>query len=93
MVFKERSIYNVFFTGDADVPFILPGGGKSNSPVGCIAPYSIQLVDNGLVFLSGDGLYFYDGNNSFKLSDRITSTLLGYNTTKFSEARSMATER
>lgn len=86
VVFKERSIYNVFFTGNADIPFTLPGGGKSNSPVGCVAPFTIQEVENGLVFLSFDGFYYYDGNNSFKLSDKITTTLLGYNTTRFSQA-------
>jgi hypothetical protein len=75
VVYKERSVYNIFFTGDADFPFILPGGGKSNSNVGCIANASIQSVENGHVFLSYDGLYYYDGNNSTKLSDKISSTL------------------
>lgn len=77
VIFKTRSIYNLYFTGDADVPFILPNGGKSNSSVGCIAPYSVQEVDNGLVFLAYDGFYFYDGLNSFKISDRISATLDG----------------
>lgn len=86
VVFKERSIYNVFFTGDVDIPFILPGGGKSNSNVGCVAPFSIQEVENGLVFLSLDGFYYYDGNNSYKISDRINTTLLAYNTTRFNQA-------
>ena len=75
VVYKERSIYNVYFTGDADIPFIMPGGGKSNSSVGCVAPWSIQEVENGNVFLSFDGLYYYDGLNSYKISDRITTTL------------------
>ena len=90
VIFKTRSIYNLFFTGDADIPFVLPGGGKSNSAVGCVAPFSIQDIDNGLVFLSNDGLYFYDGNNSFKISDKITPTLLDdMNTTNFDESVSM----
>jgi hypothetical protein len=76
VVYKERAIYNLYFTGDADIPFIMPGGGKSNSTVGCVAPYSIQEIENGHVFLSFDGLYFYDGSNSYKLSDRVTQTLL-----------------
>jgi hypothetical protein len=74
VVYKERSIYNVFYTGDADIPFILPGGGKANSPVGCIAPFSIQEVENGHVFLAHDGLYYYDGSNSTKLSYKIFKT-------------------
>ena len=89
VIFKTRSIYNVFFTGDNDIPFVLPNGGKSNSSVGCIAPFSIQEVENGMVFLSTDGFYFYDGNNSFKISDRITTTLLGYNVSRFGNARSL----
>lgn len=92
VIFKTRSIYNLYFTGDSDIPFILPGGGKSNSPVGCIAPFSIQEVENGLVFLSYDGLYYYDGMNSTKLSNNITNTLFGtngYNSTYYSKAYSL----
>ncbi|KKM14542.1 hypothetical protein LCGC14_1705110, partial [marine sediment metagenome] len=89
VIFKTRSIYNLLFTGDADVPFILPGGGKSNSTVGCVAPFSVQTVDNGLVFMSYDGFYFYDGINSFKISDKITTTLLALNRGKFTNARSL----
>src|SRR6185436_14524767 len=69
VIFKERSIYLAFFTGDADFPFRFQ---KSNSAVGCIAQHSVQEVDNGLVFLATDGIYFFDGNNSYKISDRIT---------------------
>jgi hypothetical protein len=86
VVFKERSIYNVFFTGDNDIPFTVS---KSNSPVGCVAPFSVQEVENGLVFLSYDGFYYYDGNNSFKISDKINTTITGLNTTRFGQACSM----
>ena len=89
VVFKSRSIYNVFFTGDADIPFVLPGGGKSNSEVGAASGFSIQEVQNGLVFLSYDGFYFYDGNNSFRISDKITTTINGYNDTRFNQAVSL----
>ena len=90
VVFKDRSIYNAFFTGDADIPFILPGGGKSNSAVGCVAPYSIQEVENGIVFLSFDGLYYYDGMNSYKISDKINTTLLSdMNQARFSQVTSL----
>lgn len=89
VIFKSRSIYNLLFTGETDIPFILPGGGKSNSAVGCAGGFSIQEVQNGLVFLSYDGFYFYDGNNSFRISDKITTTLIGYNTTRFNQAVSL----
>lgn len=86
VVYKTRSIYNVYFTGDADLPFIMPGGGKSNSAVGCIAPWSIQEIENGHVFLSHDGLYYYDGANSYKMSYKIQKTLDGFNTAYFDKA-------
>lgn len=83
IVYKTRSIYTIFFTGDVDIPFILPGGGKTNSSVGCIAPYSIQEVQNGHVFLSSDGFYYFDGNNSYKISEKINPTINGLNNTRF----------
>src|SRR3990167_3575374 len=86
VIFKERAIYNVSFTGDNDIPFLLK---KSNSPVGCVAPFSIQEVENGLVFLSADGFYYYDGNNSYKISTNIQTTLSGYNTVRFNQAVSI----
>ena len=89
VVFKDRSIYNVYFTGDVDVPFVMPGGGKSNSTVGCIAPFSIQEVDNGLVFLSYDGFYYYDGMNSYKISDKVTDTLDGMSKTMLTKVVSL----
>lgn len=89
VVYKSRSIYNIFFTGDANIPFVLPGGGKSNSEVGCASGYTVQDVKNGHVFMSQDGFYFYDGNNSFKISDKITDTFLGFVDTRFDNAVSM----
>ena len=86
VVFKERSIYNVYFTGDADIPFILPGGGKANSSVGTISHWSIQEVENGLVFLAIDGFYYYDGSNSTKISTKINSTLRDYSYGRFNQA-------
>lgn len=88
IIFKTRSIYIVSFTGDADAPFILQGGGKANSDVGCVSHFSIQEVQNGLVFLSPDGLYYFDGINSNKISDRINPTILGLNQLQLSNARS-----
>ncbi len=90
IIYKSRSIYTLYFTGDADIPFILPGGGKTNSNVGCIAPWSIQEVDNGHVFMASDGLYFFDGSNSYKLSDKIRKTLFeDFNFALFSQGVSI----
>ncbi len=86
VVFKERSIYNVLFTGDSDIPFTVE---KSDSNVGTIAQHSVQEVENGLVFMSYDGFYYFDAHNSYKISLQIQTTLLGYNSTRFNQARSM----
>jgi hypothetical protein len=86
VIFKSHSIYNIFFTGDANVPFIMQ---KSGSAVGCVSFSSIQEVQGGLVFLSHDGFYYYDGTNSQKISDRITKTISEYNTTFFRQTRSL----
>lgn len=86
VVFKERSIYNVFFTGDADIPFTVQ---ESGSNVGTVAQFSVQEIENGLIFLSYDGFYYYDANNSYKLSLQIQTTLFGYNQTRFGQCHSM----
>jgi len=80
VIFKERSIYIGQFTGDADIPFIFP---RTNSHVGAVAGHAILELDNGLVFFTTDGWYFFDGNNSFKMSDRITNTLDKFNDNRF----------
>lgn len=86
VVFKERAIYVVDFTGDSDIPFTVR---KSDSNVGAVAQHSVQEIENGLVFLSYDGLYYFDGHNSYKISLQIQTTLLGYNATRFNQCRSM----
>lgn len=86
IVFKERSIYIVSFTGDADIPFTVE---RSDSNVGTVAQHSVQEIENGLVFLSYDGFYYFDSHNSYKISLQIQTTLLGYNATRFTQARSM----
>ena len=85
IVYKTKSIWFMTFTGDADIPFLRY---KSNSSVGCAAPFSIQEIDNGHIFLSWDGLYYFDGMNSYKLSDKINNTFRGINRDRISYARS-----
>ena len=90
ILFKDSSIHYATFTGDRDIPFIV---NKSASSVGCIAPESIQEVENGLVFLSYDGFYYFDGNNSYKISDRITKTLDTFAPTRFQYSKSCYQKR
>lgn len=85
VIFKRRSIWVANFTGDSDIPFVFQ---PTRSAVGCVSGYSIQEVENGLVFLSDDGLYYFDGNNSFKLTDRVLDTLQTFNQNRFGQCAS-----
>ena len=80
VIFKDRSIYQAVFTGDTDIPFVFE---QTPSTVGCVAGGSIQEVENGLVFESQDGYYYFDGNTSYKLSDRVTTTLETFNQNRY----------
>ena len=86
VVYKTSSIYIVTFTGNNDIPFTIT---KSKSSVGCIAPYSIQEVNNNHVFLAYDGVYIFDGNNSYKLSEKINPTINALAKTHLEDAVSM----
>ena len=86
VVYKTSSIYIVTFTGNNDIPFTIT---KSKSSVGCIAPYSIQEINNNHVFLAYDGVYIFDGNNSYKLSEKINPTINALKKTKLENAVSM----
>ena len=86
VVYKNRSIYNVMFTGDADIPFAVY---RSNSSVGAASAWSIQEVLNGHIFLSYDGIYYYDGMNSAKISDDINTTFQSLNLQNLEESTSL----
>jgi hypothetical protein len=80
VVFKDRYIWLGTFTGDSDIPFVFS---QARSSVGCVSGASIQEVENGLVFLSTDGYYYFDGNNSYKISDRVSTTLEEYSLSRY----------
>ena len=65
VVFKESSVFNVLYTGDPDIPFVV---GQSGSSAGAASGYTIKPVGAGLVYMSYDGLYLYDGMYSGKIS-------------------------
>ena len=90
VLYKNKSIYVIIFTGDADIPFVIQ---KTNSSVGCASPYAIVSVDNGHIFPSYDGIYLFDGSNSYKLSDRINDTYVGINNTQLNNAVGMYQRR
>jgi hypothetical protein len=86
VIMKDRSIWIGQFTGDVDIPFQFQ---KTQSHVGCVSGYSIQNVANGLTFMGEDGIYFFDGNQSTKLSNRINDTIYGNNGARQSNTVSM----
>lgn len=82
IVFKQRSIWNVEYhlddtTGLATFPIK-----QINDQVGCIAPLSIQIIDNAPVFLAETGVYtlnqtnLKDERNVAVVSTRIENRLL-----------------
>lgn len=83
IIFKTRSVHKALFTGDSDVPFVFT---QTTSHVGSVSGYSLQKMLNGIRFLSYDGDYFFDGENSTKLSDRIGATLDTFGANRFKDA-------
>lgn len=86
VIFKRHSIWVAQFTGDSDLPFTF---NQTRSSVGAVSGYSIQEVQNGLVFLADDGFYYFDGNNSYKISQRVRSTLDTFNSNRLAQACSV----
>lgn len=80
VIFKERSIYFAFFTGSSEIPFAFS---KSPSDVGCVSGHSIQRAKNALIFAYNDGIYYFDGNSSDKLSDKINNNIFNYKNSQF----------
>lgn len=76
VIYKNNSIYVIVFTGDADIPFIVQ---RTNSAMGTVSHRSIQANENGHIFSTYDGIAFFDGYNSYKVSDRINDTYSGIN--------------
>jgi hypothetical protein len=76
VVYKNNSIYVIVFTGDVDIPFIVQ---RTNSAMGTVSHRSIQANENGHIFATYDGIAFFDGYNSYKVSDRINDTYSGIN--------------
>lgn len=72
LVFTEFSTYLIVPSDDGK-------GFKSNAlntRVGCVAPNSIQTMQNGVtIWLAHDGFYAYDGTEFAKISDTIASQL------------------
>ncbi len=86
VIFKRHSIWVAQFTGDSDLPFVFT---QTPSTVGAVSGYSIQEVQNGLVFLADDGFYYFDGNNSYKISARVRNTLNSFNNNRFPQCCSV----
>jgi len=69
IVFKRNSIHIMRYVGDD----FLFDAQQSSSPVGCIAPKTVVPVGRYLFFLSNDGVYAFNGVDSDKVSQPVTS--------------------
>jgi hypothetical protein len=74
-VFKDRSIWQMIYTGLNDQKLNTYRAEKVVAGVGCVSNSSIQDVQGNLVFLGQDGIYQFDGVRATKISDRIQKTL------------------
>lgn len=81
VILKEHSMYYMRYATDDKGLGIFPVM-PLNSQVGCISPYSIQLIENAPVFLSKDGVYILnqsnvrDERNVSLISEKVNKMLL-----------------
>lgn len=67
-VVKKRSVWRVRATGDTSIPFNFE---RTYATEGCVAPGSLQEIENVLIYLSNKGIVMFDGNRSEVISYRI----------------------
>lgn len=70
VVFKRRQIYQIL--GSSELDFEVR---NTHTDRGCVAPMSIASVDNKIFFLSEDGVYVFDGAQTYRVSDPIRPDL------------------
>lgn len=71
VIFKESTIHVLYGGGPADFTVR-----EANAGLGCIAPRSVCVLDNTLIFLGNDGQFWaYDGVNFRRISEAIRPTL------------------
>lgn len=71
-VFKQKSIFKI--VGSSTDNFQLVQVAESS---GTIADRSIAVGNNGIYYMSQDGIYYFDGTNTHRISDKIKKTLEG----------------
>jgi hypothetical protein len=70
-VLKERSVWLGYATGDSAIfQFDRKTAGK-----GCIAPYSIDVIDEAVIFLGQDDVYLFNGVQLAPIADKIRTEL------------------
>lgn len=78
VILKEKSLFTVGYEFDGEVVYYPVA--EFNSTIGCIAPKSLQLIENHLVFLSENGVYMIvslsgnDEENVRMISENINGT-------------------
>ncbi len=73
VVFKENTIYTFTTTDISD-----PVRSSPLTNIGCIAPRTPKLLNNVVAFLSGNGIYLWDGTNVSWVSKHIRTDIDSY---------------
>jgi hypothetical protein len=74
-VFKTDSVWRIRSTGDSNTPFAIE---KTAATDGCIAPGSIQEVDNSIIYYSQRGFCVFNGETDIVISYKISRTMQAF---------------
>jgi len=87
IIFKRNATYK-FIPGNGDL-VDTAGLIQMDEAIGCIAPNSIQTIENTIIFLTGHGVYAFDGSVFTKLSNPINKDFLNLKETLLPYAQSV----
>lgn len=87
LVFKERGIYRVTYTGNATTPFSYQPITKS---IGCVSNWTIQNINGTVYWMAVDGhIYAYNGARIWKITGKVANFISGCNYARFQFATSI----
>lgn len=72
LIFKRTKTYMLLGSSPSnfEIRIVNPG-------IGCVAPRTIAVLDNRVIFLGQDGVYAFDGANFTRISEKIRPDILG----------------
>jgi len=86
VIFKKKAIYVLNADDATPTNWVVS---KINSKVGCESHWSIQRIDNTILFLDDDGIYALQGTTVTQLSDRIDPIIRDLNASRFKNTQSV----